>query len=113
MRRRKPKNLLINDTPIGGKRPPIEIVQTYPATFFRHEAYADNKAIRLPNKQFSLCASPHRSISPYQLCSDKMLFSEKLHKCLRDYVSFAEVEAGLVSKRLAANPRCFQVTVCL
>jgi hypothetical protein len=29
MRRRKPKNLLINDTPIGDKRPPIEVVQTY------------------------------------------------------------------------------------
>src|SRR5689334_9561862 len=72
-RRRKPTYLFIDDAPIGGKRPPIEILQTYAATFFRHEARADNKAIRLPNKQFSFCASPYRSISPYQLCSNKML----------------------------------------
>lgn len=31
-RRRKPTYLFIDDAPIGGKRPPIEIVQTYAAT---------------------------------------------------------------------------------
>jgi hypothetical protein len=81
-RRRKPTNLFIDDAPIGGKRPPIEIVQTYAATFFRSEAHADNKAIRLPDKHFSICASPSRSICPYELSSDKMLFGEELHRCV-------------------------------
>jgi hypothetical protein len=84
MRRLKSVNLFIDNVPIGGKRPPIEIVQTYAAPFFRHEAHADNKAIRLPDEKFSFGASPLRSIFPYELCSDKMLFGEKLHKCLRD-----------------------------
>jgi len=43
----------------------------------RHEAQADNEAIRLPNEQFSFCANPHRPISPHQLRSDKMLFAEE------------------------------------
>jgi hypothetical protein len=50
MRRRKPTNLFIDDAPIGVKRPPIEIVQTDAAPIFRHEAHADDAAIRLPDK---------------------------------------------------------------
>ena len=79
MGRRKPSNLLIDDTPIRGKRTPIEIVQTDAAPLLRHEAHADDEAIRLPDKQLPFCASPRRPISPHQLRGDKMLFGEECH----------------------------------
>jgi hypothetical protein len=79
VRWRKPTHLLIDDAPIRRKRTPIEIVQTDAASAFRHEAHADDQAIRLPNEQFSFCASPRLSISPHQLRSDKMLFGEECH----------------------------------
>jgi hypothetical protein len=77
LRRRKPTNLFIDDAPIRRKRTPIEIVQTDAAPLLRHEAHADDEAIRLPNEQFSFCASPRRPISLHQLRSDKMLFGEE------------------------------------
>jgi hypothetical protein len=53
VRWRKPTNLLIDDTPTRRKRAPIEIVQTDAAPLLRHEARADDEAIRLPHEQFS------------------------------------------------------------
>jgi hypothetical protein len=45
MRRRKPTNLLIYDTPIRAKSLPIKSVEAYAASAFRCEACANYKAI--------------------------------------------------------------------
>ncbi len=45
MRRRKPTNLLIYDTPIRAKSLPVKSVEVYAAPAFRCEACANYKAI--------------------------------------------------------------------
>jgi hypothetical protein len=86
MRQRKPSHLFVYLAPIRRERRPVEIVKTNAASILRHEPRTCDEAVRLAKKQFTFGAGAPRSVLPYKLCSDKMLFGQELHRTsqLRD-----------------------------